>query len=140
MRSIKRVVLSVIAFALTRRDAMIPILSCGTLPLSRMSLCVGEIDYVKRRPNNNKLRFYVSRSGVFSRDGANDIAPTWQSWTCMLDVQMQFNSMGYAGPGHFIMPDMLEVGNGMTNDEDQSHFSLWAMIAAPLVTKKRDYY
>ncbi|XP_065840339.1 uncharacterized protein [Oscarella lobularis] len=66
-------------------------------------------------------------------DGANDIAPTWQSWTCMLDVQMQFNSMGYAGPGHFIMPDMLEVGNGMTNDEDQSHFSLWAMIAAPLI-------
>ena len=30
--------------------------------------------------------------------------------------------------------DMLEVGNGgMTNDEYTSHFSLWAMMKAPLI-------
>ncbi len=30
---------------------------------------------------------------------------------------------------------MLEVGNGgMTNTEDRSHFSLWALLAAPLIT------
>ena len=40
----------------------------------------------------------------------------------------------YAGPGHWNDPDMLEVGNGgMTNTEYQSHFSLWAMLAAPLM-------
>jgi alpha-galactosidase len=39
----------------------------------------------------------------------NDIVPTWHSWLCMLDVQAQFDSMRYAGPGHFVMPDMLEV-------------------------------
>ncbi|GAA4756165.1 hypothetical protein GCM10023264_24560 [Sphingomonas daechungensis] len=40
----------------------------------------------------------------------------------------------YAGPGHWNDPDMLEVGNGgMTTAEYRSHFSLWAMMAAPLM-------
>jgi len=40
----------------------------------------------------------------------------------------------HAGPGHWNDPDMLEVGNGgMTTTEYRSHFSLWAMMAAPLI-------
>jgi alpha-galactosidase len=40
----------------------------------------------------------------------------------------------YAGPGHWNDPDMLEVGNGgMTDTEYRSHFSLWAILAAPLI-------
>jgi alpha-galactosidase len=40
----------------------------------------------------------------------------------------------HAGPGHWNDPDMLEVGNGgMTDTEYRSHFSLWAMMAAPLI-------
>ncbi|MFD9964350.1 glycoside hydrolase family 27 protein [Amycolatopsis sp. NPDC058986] len=40
----------------------------------------------------------------------------------------------YAGPGHWNDPDMLEVGNGgMTATEYRTHFSLWAMMAAPLL-------
>jgi alpha-galactosidase len=40
----------------------------------------------------------------------------------------------YAGPGHWNDPDMLEVGNGrLTLPENRSHFSLWAMLAAPLL-------
>jgi len=40
----------------------------------------------------------------------------------------------FAGPGHWNDPDMLEVGNGgMTDIEYRSHFSLWAMMAAPLI-------
>jgi alpha-galactosidase len=40
----------------------------------------------------------------------------------------------YAGPGHWNDPDMLEVGNGgMTAAEYRAHFSLWAMMAAPLI-------
>src|SRR5437763_1810199 len=39
-----------------------------------------------------------------------------------------------AGPGHWNDPDMLEVGNGgMTDAEYRSHFSLWAIMAAPLL-------
>ncbi len=41
----------------------------------------------------------------------------------------------YARPGAFNDPDMLEVGNGgMTDTEQRSHFALWAMMAAPLIT------
>ena len=40
----------------------------------------------------------------------------------------------YAGPGHWNDPDMLEVGNGKLNiRENRSHFSMWAMLAAPLL-------
>ena len=40
----------------------------------------------------------------------------------------------YAGPGHWNDPDMLEVGNGgMTPDEYRTHFSLWSLMAAPLI-------
>jgi alpha-galactosidase len=40
----------------------------------------------------------------------------------------------YAGPGHWNDPDMLEVGNGMTVNEDRAHFSMWCMLAAPLIS------
>ena len=39
----------------------------------------------------------------------------------------------YAGPDHWNDPDMLEVGNGMSVAEDRAHFSLWCMMAAPLM-------
>src|SRR5271166_2176360 len=50
----------------------------------------------------------------------------------ILDLQVGLGS--YAGPGHWNDPDMLEVGNGgMTDTEYRSHFSLWAILAAPLI-------
>ena len=50
----------------------------------------------------------------------------------ILDEQVGLQSA--AGPGHWNDPDMLEVGNGgMTNIEYRSHFSLWALLAAPLI-------
>ena len=40
----------------------------------------------------------------------------------------------YSGPGHWNDPDMLEVGNsGLTVGESRAHFSLWCVIAAPLM-------
>jgi alpha-galactosidase len=49
-------------------------------------------------------------------------------------VDVEAGLYSYAGPGHWNDPDMLEVGNGgMTDTEYQSHFSLWAMLAAPLI-------
>jgi alpha-galactosidase len=40
----------------------------------------------------------------------------------------------YAGPGHWNDADMLEIGNGgMTTVEYRAHFSLWAMMASPLM-------
>lgn len=50
----------------------------------------------------------------------------------ILDKQVDLEQ--YAGPGHWNDPDMLEVGNGgMTTREYKTHFSLWCMLAAPLM-------
>jgi alpha-galactosidase len=49
-------------------------------------------------------------------------------------VDQEVGLQSYAGPGHWNDPDMLEVGNGaMTDVEYRSHFSLWALLAAPLI-------
>ncbi len=55
---------------------------------------------------------------------------TAQSVVSILDKQIPIRK--YNGPNHWNDPDMLEVGNGMTYNEDKSHFSLWCMLAAPL--------
>jgi alpha-galactosidase len=61
-----------------------------------------------------------------------DINPTWDRMTLI-----GFSQAGlakYAGPGHWNDPDMLEVGNGkLTLDENRTHMSLWALLAAPLL-------
>jgi alpha-galactosidase len=54
-------------------------------------------------------------------------------WTHILDLQVGLEC--YAGPGHWNDPDMLEVGNsGLTVEESRAHFSLWAILAAPLMS------
>jgi alpha-galactosidase len=63
----------------------------------------------------------------------------WPNGDCcsngMVDiVEMQNGLESHAGPGHWNDPDMLEVGNGgMTDTEYRSQFSLWAILAAPLI-------
>jgi alpha-galactosidase len=53
-------------------------------------------------------------------------------FTKILDQQVDLES--YAGPGHWNDPDMLEVGNGeLTHEENRAHFSLWCILAAPLM-------
>jgi alpha-galactosidase len=63
---------------------------------------------------------------------AGDIADRWDSVMHILDRQDALAR--FAGPDHWNDPDMLEVGNGgMTDTEYRSHFSLWAILAAPLM-------
>ena len=56
-------------------------------------------------------------------------------WLGVLDIlDLQNGLESAAGPGHWNDPDMLEVGNGgMSDTEYRAHFSLWAMLAAPLI-------
>jgi alpha-galactosidase len=65
-----------------------------------------------------------------------------QGWKKILDLQYDLvtNFQGsdgigkYAGPDHWNDPDMLEVGKaGLTFAESRAHFSLWCIIAAPLM-------
>jgi alpha-galactosidase len=49
-------------------------------------------------------------------------------------ISQQAGLAKYSGPGHWNDPDMLEVGNGkLTLAENRAHFSMWAMLAAPLL-------
>ncbi|HUE82093.1 MAG TPA: glycoside hydrolase family 27 protein [Pyrinomonadaceae bacterium] len=57
----------------------------------------------------------------------------WKSWGVLQILDMQEGLRTYAGPDHWNDPDMMEVGNGMSVNEDRAHFSLWAMLAAPLM-------
>ncbi|PIB36230.1 alpha-galactosidase [Reichenbachiella sp. 5M10] len=58
---------------------------------------------------------------------------TWSSWGVLQIIDMHPGIRSAAGPGHWNDPDMMEVGNGMTVNEDRAHFALWAMQAAPLI-------
>jgi alpha-galactosidase len=81
---------------------------------------------------------------------AKDVGNLWRTtgdiqdcWDCKRDwggmgfvhiLDLQAGLESYAGPGHWNDPDMLEVGNGgMTTTEYRSHFSLWCILAAPLI-------
>jgi alpha-galactosidase len=81
---------------------------------------------------------------------ARDVGHLWRTtgdiqdcWDCKRDwggmgfvhiLDLQNGLESYAGPGHWNDPDMLEVGNGgMTTTEYRSHFSLWCILAAPLI-------
>lgn len=96
----------------------------------------------------------IERSGrpmVFSicnwgRDSPHIWGPyTGHLWRSSGDIADEFLRMLYnfyfteqlsafAGPGHWNDPDMLEVGNGgMSDEEYRAHFSLWAILAAPLI-------
>ena len=61
-----------------------------------------------------------------------DIRPTWASILAIYERNVRL--WPYAGPGHYNDPDMLEVGNGdLTENENRAHFTLWCMMAAPLI-------
>lgn len=58
----------------------------------------------------------------------------WSKFGVLQILDKQQGLRLYAGPGHWNDPDMLEVGNGMPVNEDRAHFSLWCMLAAPLIS------
>ncbi len=83
---------------------------------------------------------------------ASEIGHLWRTTgdvNCCFDCELDFGgwkSLGvlqildkneplrrFAGPNHWNDPDMLEVGNGMSVNEDRAHFTMWCMMAAPLI-------
>ena len=120
------------------------------------------IDYLKYDNCNNNgnieqsdqaMRDALAATGrpiLFSLSewGQNNVwtwgAQTANMWRTTGDISASFSSMlanfhanvqlaQYAGPGAWNDPDMLEIGNGMTTTQDESEFSLWAEMAAPLI-------
>ena len=59
--------------------------------------------------------------------------PVWKNSSVLEIIDLNEPLRKYAGPDHWNDPDMLEVGNGMTVSEDRAHFTMWCMMAAPLI-------
>ena len=57
--------------------------------------------------------------------------PKWKSILGIIDMNKYLAP--YAKPGHYNDMDMLEVGRGLTAEEDKSHFSIWCILSSPLV-------
>lgn len=97
------------------------------------------------RPNNDYVLSICAWGMANVRTWGKDVGNLWRtsaditpSWTSMLH---NFDSAAkralYAGPGHWNDPDILHIGHGAFDAanpvEVRSHFSLWAMINAPLL-------
>jgi len=66
------------------------------------------------------------------------------SWRCGADITPDFQSVLYqidelkalakfCRPGHINDCDMMQLGNGMTHEEDKTHFAMWCMLSTPLM-------
>lgn len=62
----------------------------------------------------------------------HDIRPNWTSMILIYEFNVRLYK--HACPGSWNDPDMLEVGvDKLTMEENKTHFSLWCMMAAPLI-------
>ena len=62
---------------------------------------------------------------------SGDVAATWESVKGIIDKNSYFAR--FQKPGHYNDMDMLEVGRGLTEEEDKTHFGMWCMMASPLL-------
>lgn len=57
--------------------------------------------------------------------------PKWRNIVAIIDQNKYLAP--YASQGHYNDMDMLEVGRGLSVEEDRSHFSMWCILSSPLV-------
>ena len=62
---------------------------------------------------------------------SGDISNTFSSILHIIDLNADL--WKYASPGHVNDMDMLQVGRGMTYEEDKTHFTMWCMMNSPLL-------
>ncbi len=71
----------------------------------------------------------------------NDLATSWRttgdiycSWESVRGILAENLYMSaYCRDGHYNDMDMLEVGRGMTAEEDRTHFAMWCIMSSPLL-------
>ena len=61
----------------------------------------------------------------------SDIRPHWKSIRSIIAQNLYLSAFG--GDGHYNDMDMLEIGRGLTPDEEQTHFGMWCMMSSPLL-------
>ena len=75
--------------------------------------------------------------GTWAKDMArswrisSDIRPRWSSVKHIIEKNLYLSA--YAGEGHYNDMDMLEVGRGLTQTEEEVHFGMWCIMSSPLL-------
>jgi len=62
---------------------------------------------------------------------SGDINNTFQSILHIIDLNADL--WMYSSQGHYNDMDMLQVGRGMSYEEDKAHFTMWSMMQSPLL-------
>ena len=60
-----------------------------------------------------------------------DIRPRWSSIKRIIDMNLYLSA--YCGGGHYNDMDMLEIGRGLKQNEEEVHFGMWCMMSSPLM-------
>ncbi|MBQ8486847.1 MAG: family 78 glycoside hydrolase catalytic domain [Prevotella sp.] len=99
-----------------------------------------EIAEAIRQTGRKDVRLNICRwdfPGTWAADVAaswrmsQDIRPRWSSVKDIIRQNLYLSA--YARDGHYNDMDMLEVGRGMTQEEDHTHFAVWCMMSSPLL-------
>ena len=72
-------------------------------------------------------------SDIWCSFDSTRVFPTYVQYSVLDCINKNDSLRRYAGPGHWNDPDMLEVGNGLTVNQDRAHFTMWCMMASPLI-------
>ncbi len=78
---------------------------------------------------------------AFPGTWVTEIAPSWRmsediylGWESVKSIIFQSLYLSaYASYGHYNDMDMLEVGRGLSEEEDKTHFGMWCMMSSPLL-------
>ena len=68
---------------------------------------------------------------AFSWRISQDINPSWESVKNIIRQNLYLSA--YASEGKYNDMDMLEIGRGMSEEEDKTHFGMWCIMSSPLL-------
>lgn len=99
-----------------------------------------EISQAIKNTGKEGVRLNVCR-WAYPGTWVNDLATSWRttgdiynSWESVRDILAENLYMSaYCHDGHYNDMDMLEVGRGMTAEEDRTHFAMWCIMSSPLL-------
>ena len=97
------------------------------------------IDEIRER-TGKQIVYNICRK-FFPGEWATEIADSWRT---AADIQPNFASIlkqidnvkplrRFCSPGHVNDLDMMQIGNGLSPEEERTHFAMWCMMSTPLM-------
>ncbi|MBP5360507.1 MAG: alpha-galactosidase [Bacteroidaceae bacterium] len=103
-------------------------------------LSLDAFEKIARETGRDSLRFNICRwsypgTWAYGRAGSwrttGDIYCAWESVKNIISYNLCLSA--FCRKGHYNDMDMLEVGRGLTTEEDRTHFSMWCLMNSPLL-------